>query len=607
MRNLRSLNKYFIKYRWRLILGVIFIICANIFGVYSPQVVRQAVNSIVSQIGYYRFYENGTSTADYFRTFSTSILFFAILVVALAVVRGLFMFFMRQTIIVMSRLIEFDQKNEIYKHYQELHLDFFKRNNTGDLMSRITEDVSRARMYTGPAMMYSINLIVLFVMVIFTMIRVNPELTLYTVAPLPVLGFTIFYVNGIIEKKSELIQKQLAFLTTISQESYSGIRVIKSYVQERYMYQYFENEAEQYKARTLGLARTEAIYFPVIFLLVGLSTLATIFVGGRQVMEGKITPGNIAEFVIYINMLTWPMASVGWVMALVQRAAASQKRIDEFLSTPSAIVSPAAAPEEIHGEVEFRHVSFTYPNTGITALRDVSFHLKKGERLAVIGRTGSGKSTLAQLLVRLYDPDEGQVLIDGKKVRAFNLDSLRKQIGYVPQDVFLFSDTISRNIAFGLDQEQVSAQRVREAARQASVLNEIELLPQKFDTLVGERGVTLSGGQKQRISIARALINEPRIMIFDDCLSAVDAQTEQNILGYLNEVLASKTAIIITHRIFSLLTFDKIIVLDEGRLAEEGTHESLLAKGGLYAELFSRQQLEEQTRSEDGGKPEIPN
>jgi ATP-binding cassette subfamily B protein len=607
MRNLRSLNKYFIKYRWRLILGVIFIICANIFGVYSPQVVRQAVNTIVSQISYYRFYENGTSTADYFRTFSTSILFFAILVVALAIVRGLFMFFMRQTIIVMSRLIEFDQKNEIYKHYQELHLDFYKRNNTGDLMSRITEDVSRARMYTGPAMMYTINLIVLFVMVIFTMIRVNPELTLYTVAPLPVLGFTIFYVNGIIEKKSELIQKQLAFLTTISQESYSGIRVIKSYVQERYMYQYFENEAEQYKARTLDLARTEAIYFPVIFLLVGLSTLSTIFIGGRQVMEGKITPGNIAEFVIYINMLTWPMASVGWVMALVQRASASQKRIDEFLSTPSAIVSPAAAPEEIHGEIEFRHVSFTYPNTGITALRDVSFHLKKGERLAVIGRTGAGKSTLAQMLIRLYDPDEGQVLIDGKKVQAFNLDSLRKQIGYVPQDVFLFSDTISRNIAFGLDQEQVSAQRVREAARQASVLNEIELLPQKFDTLVGERGVTLSGGQKQRISIARALIKEPRLMIFDDCLSAVDAQTEQNILGYLNQVLASKTAIIITHRIFSLLTFDKIIVLDEGRVAEEGTHESLLAKGGLYAELFSRQQLEDQARSEDGGKPEILN
>jgi ATP-binding cassette subfamily B protein len=593
MKHLRSLNKYFYKYRWRLILGIIFIICANIFGVYSPQVVRQAVDMVVSQINYFQFYKESSNASEYLRVFGTTILFFGFVVVALAIARGIFMFFMRQTIIVMSRLIEYDQKNEIYNHYQRLHLDFYKRNNTGDLMSRITEDVSRARMYTGPAVMYTINLVVLFILVIYTMIRVNAELTLYTVAPLPVLGLTIFYVNGIIERKSEQIQRQLAFLTTVSQESYSGIRVIKSYVQERFMNQYFENEAEVYKTKTLDLARTEAIYFPVIFLLVGLSTVSTIFIGGAQVIEGKITPGNIAEFVIYINMLTWPIASVGWVMALVQRASASQKRIDEFMATRPDLVSPKVAPDEIQGDIEFRHVSFTYPSTGIRALRDVSFHLKKGQRMAVIGRTGSGKSTLAQLLVRLYDPDEGQVLIDGKKVRAFHLDSLRKQIGYVPQDVFLFSDTISGNIVFGLEQSDVSEEVIREAAMNASVLNDIEQLPKKFETLVGERGVTLSGGQKQRISIARALIKEPRVMIFDDCLSAVDAQTEKNILTYLNDVLAGKTALIITHRIFSLLTFDKILVLDQGMIAEEGTHDSLMKKGGLYAELYEMQQLEE--------------
>lgn len=597
MKNLRSLNKYFYKYRWRLILGILFIIGANIFGVYAPQVVRQAVDTVIAQISYYRFYAGGKHETDFLRSFSSTILFFGVTVVALALIRGVFVFFMRQTIIVMSRLIEFDQKNELYRHYQELHLDFYKRNNTGDLMSRITEDVSRARMYTGPAMMYTINLVVLFVMVIYTMIRVNPELTLYTVAPLPILGLAIFYVNGIIERKSELIQRQLAFLTTIAQESYSGIRVIKAYMQERFMNQYFENESEQYKSKTLDLARTEAIYFPVIFLLVGLSTVFTIYIGGTQVIEGKITPGNIAEFVIYINMLTWPIASVGWVMALVQRAAASQKRIDEFLSTKPEIFSVTDEEKIIHGDIEFSHVSFTYPNTGIRALKDVSFSLKKGQRMAIIGRTGSGKSTLAQLLVRLYDPDEGRLLIDGRQASQYPLQSLRRQIGYVPQEVFLFSDTIANNIAFGLEETAPADGAVVQAAASASVLHEIERLPQEFQTLVGERGITLSGGQKQRISIARALIKDPRIVVFDDCLSAVDAQTEQNILGHLNQVLTGKTAIIITHRIFSLLTFDKIIVLDHGTIAEEGTHDSLIRKGGLYAELYEMQQLEERTAS----------
>lgn len=593
MKNLKSLNKHLWHYRYRLLLGILFIGLANVFGVYSPQVIREAVDSVTSQIHYYQFFSGSELAKVYLKIFGFSILFFGILVVVLAIMRGIFLFFMRQTIIVMSRFIEYDQKNEIFNHYQELDLEFYKRNNTGDLMSRITEDVSRVRMYTGPAIMYTINLVVLFVMVIYTMIRVNPLLTLYTVTPLPFLGFTIFYVNSIIERKSELIQRQLAFLTTISQESFSGIRVIKSYVQEKFMNQYFVGEAENYKSKTLDLARVEAIYFPVIFILVGLSTLLAVFIGGIQVIQGKITAGNIAEFVIYINMLTWPIASVGWVMALVQRASASQKRIDEFLKTRPAIISPAVPEEQIHGDIELKNVSFTYPGTGINALKHVSFRVKKGQRLALIGRTGSGKSTLGQLLVRMYDPDTGQVLMDGKPVSDFNLRGLRKQIGYVPQDVFLFSDTIYNNIAFGLENDERKDEAVRQAAVQASVLDEIEQLPQKFETIVGERGITLSGGQKQRISIARALIKNPNVMVFDDCLSAVDVQTEQHILGHLNKVLAGKTAIIITHRIFSLLNFDKIIVLEDGAIAEEGTHASLLEKRGIYFDLYEKQQNEE--------------
>lgn len=593
MKNLRSLNIYLIRYRYRLLLGVLFIILANIFGVYSPQVIRNAIDSVTSQINYSRFFMGGSLEESYSRLFGLSILFFAIVVVILAILRGVFLFFMRQTIIVMSRMIEFDQKNEIYAHYQKLHLDFYKRNNTGDLMSRITEDVSRVRMYTGPAIMYTINLIVLFAMVIYTMIRVNPVLTLYTVLPLPVLGATIFFVNGIIERKSELIQQQIAFLTTVTQESFSGIRVIKSYVQEKFMNKYFIEEAENYKARALDLARVEAIYFPVIFILVGLSTLLTVFIGGTQVIQGKITAGNIAEFVIYINMLTWPIASVGWVMALVQRAGASQKRVDEFLNTSTEIISPDILPVEISGDIEFKNVSFTYPNTGIHALKNISFKIKKGQRLAVIGRTGSGKSTLGQLLIRMYDPDGGQLLVDGKPAGELNLHSLRKQIGYVPQDVFLFSDSIKNNIAFGLNDDEVDMDAVKNAAVHASVYQDIEQLPLQFETMVGERGITLSGGQKQRISIARALIKNPKVMVFDDCLSAVDAQTEQNILGYLNDVLAGKTAIIITHRIFALLHFDKIIVLENGRIAEEGTHHCLMNLRGIYFDLYERQQSEE--------------
>lgn len=593
MNNLTALNKYLYKYRTRLVMGIVFIACSNLFGVYAPQVVRHAVDMISSQISYYRFYSGSGLDREFMKLFGLSILIFGLLVVSLAILRGIFLFFMRQTIIVMSRLIEYDQKNEIFDHYQKLHLDFYKRNNTGDLMSRITEDVSRVRMYTGPAIMYTINLLVLFVMVIYTMVRVNLELTLFTVAPLPLLGYSIFYVNGMIQRKSEAIQQQLSFLTTVSQESFSGIRVIKSYVQEQFMSRYFDVECERYKTNNLALARVEAIYFPIIFLLVGLSTVLTIFIGGTQVIQGKITSGNIAEFVIYINMLTWPIASVGWVMALVQRAAASQKRIDEFLRIAPEITSPTTTETTIAGHVEFRQVSFTYPVTGIRALKEVSFSVQKGQRIAIIGRTGSGKSTLGQLLVRLYDPDSGSILLDGRELRSLNLHALRRQIGYVSQDVFLFSDSVINNIGFGLETDAIDREKVTTAAINAAVHADILQLPEQYETVVGERGVTLSGGQKQRISIARALVKDPGIVVFDDCLSAVDAQTERNILGYLDKYLNNRTTIIITHRIFTLFNFDKIIVLEDGVIAEEGNHASLMKRKGAYFELFEKQQLEE--------------
>lgn len=574
-------------------MGILFIACSNLFGVYAPQVVRHAVDLISSQIAYHQLY-SGTGLFDVFmKQFGTAILFFGLLVVMLAILRGVFLFFMRQTIIVMSRLIEYDQKNEIFEHYQRLHLDFYKRNNTGDLMSRITEDVSRVRMYTGPAIMYSINLLVLFFMVIYTMVRVNFELTLYTVAPLPVLGYLIYYVNGIIQRKSEAIQQQLSFLTTISQESFSGIRVVKSYVQEKFMHQYFQKECEHYKTNNLALAKVEAVYFPVIFLLVGFSTILTIFIGGAQVIQGKISAGNIAEFVIYINMLTWPIASVGWVMALVQRAAASQKRIDEFLNVKPDITSASSASIVVAGEIEFKKVSFTYPSTGIKALKQISFIVKKGHRMAVIGRTGSGKSTLGQLLVRMYDPDEGEILIDGVNIKSLNLPALRRQVGYVSQDVFLFSDTVFNNIGFGMNASEMDAESVKTAATYAVVHQDVLQLPEQYETVVGERGITLSGGQKQRISIARALIKEPQILVFDDCLSAVDAQTEKNILGYLNDFLQNRTTIIITHRIFSLFNFDQIIVIDDGQIIEQGNHQSLMKRRGAYFDLFEKQQSEE--------------
>ncbi len=501
------------------------------------------------------------------------------------------MFLMRQTLVVMSRKIEFDLKNEIYAHYQRLGMSFYKRNQTGDLMSRISEDVSRVRMYLGPAILYTVNLVVLSVMVIGAMFSVNARLTWWVLLPLPVLSLSIFIINNIIHKRSELIQRQMSKLTSVSQESYSGIRVLKSYVQEEPVLQHFRRESENYKDVSLDLAKVHALFFPLMLLLIGLSTILTIWIGGREVMSGNISAGNIAEFVIYVSMLTWPVTSVGWVASLIQRASASQKRINEFLDEKEEITQREDLYEGVlQGNISFDNVSFTYPDTEITALKNVSFDIKAGQRIAITGRTGSGKSTLAGLLVRFYEVSEGTIQVDGRKLEDWNIEKYRQQLGLVQQDIFLFSETVRNNIAFGLNESDFL--QVQKAAEMADVAKDIDRLPDGYETLVGERGVTLSGGQKQRISLARTLIKETPVVVFDDCLSAVDATTEENILNNLQSFTKKKTSIVITHRVTSLTDFDKILVLDEGELIEMGTHGALIAEKGLYFQLYMKQLAE---------------
>lgn len=591
MKELSYLNKYFFKYKWHILGGTIFVICANILKVVSPLILGYSIDLVTQNIQLFQSF-NGYELQDSLRSsFKNNLLIFCGIYLAIALLGGLFTFFMRQTIIVMSRVIEFDLKNDIYQHYQALDNAFYKRNNTGDLMNRITEDVSAVRMYLGPAIMYGINVVFLFTFVIYTMISIDPLLTFWVLLPMPFLAGSIFFVNGLINKKNERIQAQMSDLTTHAQEFYSGIRVLKSYVQERFALKFYEEASENYKVKALDLARTEAFFFPLMVFLIGLSTLLVILVGGRQVINGTLTPGNLLEFVLYVNMLTWPVTSIGWVAALIQKAAASQKRINSFLNTSPTITSPTEEGFDLKGSLEFKNVSFTYPDTGIEALKKVSFEMKEGEKWAIIGRTGSGKSTIADLIFRLYDVTDGRILMDGKAIEDVNLGEMRSQIGFVPQDVFLFSDTVGNNIRFS--NSKFPMQAVEQAAKYASINKEIEEFPEAYQTMVGERGVTLSGGQKQRISIARALIKEPELLIFDDALSAVDANTEQTILENLNEAIKDKTVIIITHRIFSLIDFDKIMVLDEGRVAELGNHEDLIAKKGLYYDIFMNQQMEE--------------
>lgn len=617
MISLKYLNKYLFKYRFRLLIGVSFVIAANIFSVLPAQIIRVMFDLVKENVMIYGLFNGFVLQKTFYELFTLCILFFAFTVILFAIVRGFFLFFMRQTIIVVSRYIEYDLKNEIYDHYQKLPSSFYKKYNTGDLMARISEDVVRVRMYLGPAIMYSLNVIVLFVLVISTMLSVNARLTLYVLTPMPFLILAIYWTCIIINKKSEQIQSQLSYLSTYVQEAFSGIRIIKSYVKEANLIVDFDKESELYKQKSLELSKVQAIFFPFIILLIGLSTILTIYIGGLEVIAGSITTGNIAEFVVYVNLLTWPVASIGWITSLIQRAAASQARINELLMlNPELEMDVYVKPQkniisyeneifkEIKGEIKFNNVSFTYKETGIYALKNINLEINEGESLAVIGRTGSGKSTLAGLIVRTIMPDSGEILIDNSKIQNFNLGHLRKSIGYVPQDVFLFSDTIENNIAFGtsmIENEKQGEQLISDtesglilkAAQDASIYDDIMLFPDGFKTRIGERGITLSGGQKQRLSIARAIIKAPKILLFDDCLSAVDTYTEEKILNNLKKVMNNRTTIIIGHRISTVKHADKIIVLDNGKIIERGTHESLLEKQGAYYQLYKKQLIEE--------------
>jgi len=596
MKELAYLNKFFIKYRWRMLPGILFVIISNIFGVLPAQVIRVAFNLVTDNIGTFHLFSGFSEQASVYRVFSYSLLLFGGLVLALALMRGMFLFLMRQTLILMSRHIEFDLKNEIYAHYQRLSLAFYRRHNTGDLMNRVTEDVSRVRMYLGPGIMYTINTVVLFIMVIYAMITVNARLALFSILPLPILVVSIYYVNNMINLRSEKIQQRLSSLSSFVQENLSGIRVIKSYVREQHVQSNFANESEGYKTNSMALVQVQALFYPMMLLLIGISNVIIIYVGGVEVMKGNITPGNVAEFVVYLNQLMFPVMSLGWVTSLIQRAAASQKRINEFLHTKPEIISPADQTHQLKGEIVFNKVSFTYPDTGIQALKNLSFTATPGQMVAIIGRTGSGKSTIANLIMRMYDCSDGEILIDGVRLPKLNLEDYRSQIGFVPQDVFLFSDTIARNIAFGTDVYDLTS--IEQAARDASVYHNIAAFEHGFETMIGERGITLSGGQKQRVSIARAIIKQPRILIFDDCLSAVDTRTEEEILNNLGQIMQDKTSIIIAHRISTIKNADKILVIDDGQIVEEGTHDRLMHLKGVYFDLYEKQLIEEAENNE---------
>ena len=603
MKSLKYLNKYLFKYKYRLLLGFVFILCTNLFAVYPAQLIREALNLVEMKLkGEEGLHPSFFTDFIDNMTLPKVILLYGGIIFGIAIIRGIFIFFTRQTIIIMSRLIEFDLKNEIYHHYQHLDATFYKKNNTGDIMNRITEDVSKVRMYLGPGIMYSLNLTALFVIVVPIMFSINAKLAAYSLLPLPFLSIIIYIVSSLINKQSEKVQAKLSDITTLSQEAYSGIRILKSFVKEKLFISKLDQENELYRMHAMNLVKTNSFFFPVVMLLIGLSTIFTIYIGGKEYISDtlntaipaseKLTKGNILEFVFYINMLTWPVTAIGWVTSIIQRAAASQTRINEFLTTPSKIKNPSTSPLNLVGNIEFKNVSFTYPESGIKALNDISFKVIQGESLAIIGRTGSGKSSIVNLLLRNYDTSKGEILIDDKNIQSINLNNLRENTGYVPQDVFLFSDTIENNIAFGYKKNLSDTSLVETAAKNAAIYDNIVGFKEGFKTRIGERGVTLSGGQKQRVSIARAIIKEPKILVFDDCLSALDTKTEDIILNNLKRIMLNKTSIIVSHRVSSVKNADKIIVLDKGEIVESGSHQSLLDLKGQYYQIHQKQLLE---------------
>ncbi len=568
-------------------MGTLFTFVSNLFGVVPAQIVRYALDLVKETIDLYFLFDGFKLQTSIYEFFAFSILLYGLMILVLALLKGLFLFFVRQTLIVMSRHIEFDLKNEIYYHYQTLPLSFYRKNNTGDLMARISEDVNKVRMYVGPAIMYGLNLITVFILVIWYMLAVNQKLTWFVLLPVPFLSFSIYFVNTIIMRKSEQIQANLSKISTFTQEAFSGIRVLKAFVQEEPSTVAFTKQANVYREKSLDLVKVDSLFSPLVSVLAGLSSVIVVYVGGLEVMAGRLTPGSITEFIMYVYMLTWPMIALGWTASQIQRAAASQQRINEFLNIKTDITSKENITKEIAGDIEVKHINFVYPDSGIIALKDFSMQVAAGESIAILGTTGSGKSTIANLLCRMYDVTDGEIKIDKLPIKNLNVNNLRSQIGYVPQDVFLFSDSIRNNVKFGSD--EMTEEQIIQAAKDADLYNNVIDFPEGFDTVLGERGVTLSGGQKQRLSIARAIAREPRILILDDCLSAVDTKTENQILNNLQGIMQGRTSVIISHRVSSAKLADKIIMLDDGHIVEQGSHNDLMGANGAYRELYDKQ------------------